>query len=220
MNWKVNIRFLIVLFVSLFFCTPNVWADLCDSAHIKQLKELANQVDVSYEYIDNNEKIESGENVEIAINFYTVSINMLSDEFYVTIDGNDYYYSDAVDGILTLDAFAGNFKLEIKSRRCVGYLLRKISIDLPEFNAYSYRDECKKLEEYNLDVCNPWYQGEVNPNIFYETVNKYLVEEEVNFLDKIIDFVKKNYLIISGCCLGIIFIVILIIIHRKRSVLE
>lgn len=217
MKSMINFKFLLLLFLSLFICMSDVSADLCDTAHIKQLKALAGKVDVTYEYED--ESLYEDEDF-IVSNGYKVFINMVSNDFYITVDNRNYYYSDANDGVLMLDATAGRFKAEIKSKQCGGYSLRKVYIDLPKFNVYSYMEECKGLEEYNLDVCNPWYQGTVNNEIFYREVNEYLKTTEIGFFDKILNFIKNNYLIIGGCCLGIVLIIVFIFVYRKRSVLE
>lgn len=220
MKYIINVKFLLVVFLSLFIHISRVDADLCDNEHIKQLKELAKQVEVNYEYIDNSDEMDSDSEFGIVTNAFRGSINLISDELYINFDGRDYYYSDTVDGILELGLFSGMYKYEIKSKKCANYLLRKDSIVLPEFNSFSYNSECKELEEYNLDVCDPWYQGKINNNIFYEEVNKYLLKDEMNFFEKIFDFLGTHYLIVGGSLMLIILVIIGIIIHRKRSVLE
>ena len=55
-----------------------MYADLCDIEHIKDLKKLAEQVSVSYEYIDNTDKILSGDGESYSINSYSISTNFSS----------------------------------------------------------------------------------------------------------------------------------------------
>lgn len=220
MRVKTLSIYLLILFMSLFSFSSNVYADLCDSEHIKDLKKLAEQVSVSYEYIDNTDKILSGDGESYSINSYSIFTNLISDELYLKDDYNEYYYDVNNGGIANFYATSGRLKLTVHSKKCAGRKLRDIYVDLPKFNFYSYREECRQLAEYELEVCNPWYQGTLNDNLFDKVINEYLVKEETSLTDTIINFFKDYYLIIVGSIVVILIIVGLIITHRKRSVLE
>ena len=211
---------LIIIVLSFFIFTSKVSAAVCDNNHIEQLIKLAEQVDVSYEYIDNSDVIVEGGDAEYPVNSYVVSVNLILEELYISNGGDDYYYTDSVDGIVSFTSNSGKLDLEVRSSKCGGYSLRNISINLPKFNIYSSKLECEKLKEYELDICDPWYQGAVNDLIFYSEVNKYLSEDDISFFDKILNFLQSYYLIIGGGILVVVLIVWVVIIHRKRSVLE
>ena len=219
-NVKCLGKYLLIIFMMFFTFDNDVNAALCDNEHIRELKVLAKKIDVSYEYIDNSDK----EIDDIfVINRYNVTVNLISDELYLSEDNVDYYYKDYENGIVKFSRNAGNMNLIIRSKKCAGYKIDTINIKLPHFNTYSYREECKGLEEYNLDVCNPWYQGTISDSSFKKTIDKYLYanEEEKNSLyDKIINFIKVNYIFISCGILIILVFIVGLIINRKRSVLE
>lgn len=205
----IKILFIIVCY---FAYSSNVLADLCDKEHIKELKELANKVDVNYEYIEGGD----------LVNSYIININLLSDKLFVMHEYNTYYYNQEKNGLITFVVNSGNIKVTIHSDTCVGYKLRTISLNLPKFNIYSYKTECKELEKYDLDVCDPWYQSTINDNYFYSVVNKFLnkPEEKETFIDKIINFYNEYQLIIVGSISFVVLSIIGIILYRKRSVLE
>ena len=217
-----KLRVLFVLVISFLGFTTYVSADVCDNAHISQLKKLAEQVDVSYEYLDYSDEILGGVAGDYLVNSYSISVNLISDELYLYDGYNEYYYDSFNNGIVNFNRNSGTFEIKVLSKRCAGYKLRTIYVSLPKFNTYSYRQECQDLKEYDLDVCDPWYQGAVNDNIFYREVNKYIKEEKdegFSFQD-IIDFLGDNYLYVGGGLLVILLIIIGIIVYRKRSVLE
>lgn len=215
----IKILFIIVCY---FAYTSNVSADLCDKEHIKQLKELANQVEVNYEYLDYTEEIKNNPEGEYPLNSYLVSVNLISNELYIKYNNYDYYYTNDNNGLIEFVVNSGKVNLTIHSDTCAGHKLKNVSLNLPKYNTYSYRSECKELSEYELDVCDPWYQGTINDNYFYNVVNEYLnkPEEKETFIDVIINIYSKYQLIIIGSILLIILSIIGIISYRKRSVLE
>ena len=212
--------FLIIIFTFFGFASY-VNAGVCDSNHIKQLKSLAEQVDISYEYLEDNGDNNDG---DFLVNVYSVSVNLISDELYINHDRNNYYYESNNGGLVKFITNSGKVKLNIYSSRCQNYLVKNIYLDLPKFNVYSYKEECKTLSQYNLDVCDKWYQGTINDNIFYKEVNKYLnkdTDKDNSFsFQTVIDFLGDNYLIVGGVLVFILMMVLAIIIYRKRSVLE
>ena len=214
---------ILLLFITLFFSfNLSVDAALCDKEYIDNLKELAEQVDVNYEYIDYSEEILSGSGGSYSTNRYKVLINLISNDLYLNFDDNVYNFSQDNNGIVTFYSNSGPLEFSIHTKICADYRLRKINLTLPKFNVYSYKDECRKLSNYELDVCDPWYQGTITDISFYNSVNKYLnnVDEEYGLLDKIIIFLEKNlFYIICGFVVLILFI-ILFVNYRKKSVLE
>lgn len=216
-------RKILFIIVCYFAYASGVSADLCDKEHIKQLKELANQVEVNYEYIDYTEEIaNNSEEGEYALNNYVISANLISDELFIRYNNFDYRYNDDNGGLINIIANSGEANLTIHSRRCADYKLRNVYLKMPKFNTYSYKEECTKLKDYDLEICDPWYQGIINDNYFYSVVNKYLNEEvvEESIWDNIIKFIQQYQLIIVGSVLLIVLGVIAILAYRKKSVLE
>lgn len=213
----------ILFFIMCYFIfSSNVSAAICDDNHIKELKELAEQVDVNYEYIDHSDEINSGGSGEYSLNSYSIDVNLVSDELYVNDGNKDYFYEDSNNGMINFIANSGKFELNVLSKKCKNIKLKNISLNLPKFNTYSYRSECKELEEYDLDVCDPWYQGQINDNYFYKIVNKYLTSEVDNdsIWDKFINFIQKYQFAFIGGILLLVLGIIGVLSYRKRSVLE
>ena len=213
---------ILLLFITLFFSyNLSVDAALCDKEYIANLKELAEQVDVNYEYIDYSEEILSGKDGSYSTNRYIINVNLLNDELYVNYNDKKYEYNDSNGGSIIIGVNSGIVEISIHSSKCGEYKLRNITLDLPKFNTYYYREECRGLED-KIDVCDKWYQGSLNDNLFDKKISEYLNNKSdvVDMFDKIILFFKYNFLLIIGglvmCCL----IVGGVYIYKKRSVLE
>lgn len=212
---------LIISLVSYFAFSSNVNAALCDKEHINQLKELANQVEIDYEYIVDNDEDGDG---EFTTNMYYVGVNLLSSELYITDGKKKYYYNDSEAGIIKLYYNSGTIEFDIYSNTCQDLILRTITINLPKFNIFSYRNECEQLKEYDLNVCDPWYQGSIDVESFNNVVSKYLnksvVTKDSNFIDDLIAFFSNYWMHIFGIIILIVVIIIVYKIYRRRSVLE
>ena len=213
---------ILLLFITLFLSfNLSVDAALCDKEYIDNLKELAGQVDVNYEYIDYSQEILSGKDGSYSTNRYIININLLNDELYVNYNDKKYEYTMSNDGRVALGVNSGNVELSIHSSRCGQYKLRHIALNLPRFNTYYYKNECRGLEN-KIDVCDKWYQGNLNDSTFENRINEYLNKksEYIGIFDKIILFFKEDIMLIfSGlllCCL----VLFGIFSYKKRSILE
>lgn len=219
----MRVKILLLFVIGFFMFTSDVSAAICDKEHVNQLKELAKQVEISYEYLDYSDEMHNSGDGEYIINSYLITINLISDELYVIHENREYYYNQDNGGIVSFSVNSGRVDLSVNSYTCAGYQLRSETINLPKFNTYSYRGECKELEEYDLDVCDPWYQGTITDDRFNKIVQEYLTPDEVaeeNVFDKILSFFKDNYLFIIGGVVIVGILIVGIIFYRKRSVLE
>lgn len=210
---------ILLLFITLFFSfNLRVDAALCDREYIEELKDLSDQVEISYEYIYDND---SDGDSEIAVNTYMITINLLSEELFVSYNNRNYYFSKNNNGIISFVVDSGDLMLSIHSRRCTDYRLKTVNINLPKFNVYSYKKECKQLKDLDLDVCNPWYQGVLTDEKFSDVINEFLNNSgEKNNISEIELFFKKYYIYII-CFIAILIGLIFYIIHiRRRSVLQ
>lgn len=185
-----------------------VQASSCDSQDIARLKAIAKNVEVQYEFLSDSD----------LANHYQVSVSGLADELLLMDERyNKYTVADLKDGEFIFDTTASEVVLKVFSLNCeTANVLRTISIELPRFNYYSLTDECKKLKDKNLNICDEWYQGEIDESVFFETVSNYLDED--NGLKQILD--KYYYFIIAGALLLVVVLIIFIIVHKRRSVLE
>lgn len=214
---------ILLLFVTLFFSfNLRVDAALCDKEHITKLKELAEQIEVSYEYIDYSKDILNNSGSYLT-NTYNLTINLLSSDLYLIYDNRKYFYDSSNGGMFTFLVNSGNVDFAIHTKNCADYRLRNVRLELPKFNTYFYRKECQDLVEYDIDYCDPWYQGVITDSSFKKVVDEYLnVDNDKNdgYWNLNFNFFKEGYIyIIAG--VGIVLIIIVIIlIYRKRSVLE
>lgn len=207
--------FIFSLFIFFAF-NFSIRAESCDTKDIVRLKDLAKNVDVTYEYLNFAENPEDGVESEK----YTIIISGITDYLYIEDDYDKVYtIEEAKDGIIKFETFNVNFVFKIYSEDC-DRILRTINLNLPTYNSYSDSEECEKLKSYNLDVCDPLYNGPITAEIFNNAVNQYL-EEDKSSSEQVFNFVKQNYIwILFGILLTGIFIVFLVIRHRRRSVLE
>lgn len=211
------LKLMFVFCFSLFGFNLSVDALMCDKEEIDNLKELASYVEYDYEVVVGEEGI---------YNLYYVYVRGLNEQLYIVDgDGNEYYYNQIENGVLELILSSGNNVLKVYSTRCRDILLKKFSFNLPKFNVYSLRKECKELEEYNLDVCDSNYQAEINDEYFYKVVNSYLNDDNDNddnesFINKVVDFLSNYYLFILGGVVLLVVIIVAFLRMRKRRVLE
>lgn len=204
-------KFLLFVFCFLFF-KIEVYANTCSSEELVRLRTLSNYIEITNDYVEVSDS-------------YLVTIAGLTEELFVYNKSTyqEYRYSDMVEGSVSFSASVGEYRLEIYPVSCdVNRALRTVNLELLKFNPFSKEEECKDLEEYQLDFCDPWYQGEMNLDIFLEKIEPYyLVEEESTVIEETIDILEKYwYVALVGGILFILLIVFLIIRRRKRSVLE
>ena len=119
----------------------------------------------------------------------------------------------------TVQIESGSTIFGVFSSKC-NVKLRDISVDLLKFNEYSDYNVCQQDGIKELNVCSPWYQGEINDEIFDATILDYenSLQAESSFSDNIKDFFVNNYIyfIVGAICLVIIIIVSIIIRIRKN----
>lgn len=201
-----RLGYLFLLVICFFIGNVYVKAESCELEDFERLKSLANNITINYEYVTE----------ENLYNNYYVFINGLTNEFYINDGRNNYYYDEFENGNLTLLFTSGNFDFSVYSANCSDILLRTVSVKLPTYNVFSDSDECKKMKEYNLEVCDPWYQGSLNVDEFEKIIAKYEKVEE----QKIKDASKKYWLIGGVCIIVFVLLFIIFLVRRKRSVLE
>jgi len=214
-----KIIFLFLVGIILFF-NADVYA-ICDTADINRLKEIAKNVEITYEHnvygsLDGEEGLISS--------VYDFTVSGLTDELYIIDDsGNRYDYSMLVDGVINFRTSSGKRTIYIYSENCLNVQLVTKTFNLPTFNFNSLRDECQKQEFKNLDICVEFLkdeQKEINVETFEEEIVRVEKEQQSNVY-KIINFIKENILIAIGMVVVIILaIVFLFIRHHKRGVLE
>lgn len=201
-----------IFLICYFFPFVSAEAEICDDNHVANLKKIASDVEVSYEYLQNDN----------IVNIYNVAFTGVIEDFIIFGDEKQYSYSDFSDGILSIQKRSGTYQFKFYSDTCPNILLTTKTVELPKFNTYSLTSECKQLKDYDLDVCDEWYQSEITDEVFYSMIDKYINndEDKDSLVNMIVKFFQKNYLYLIGGIVLVGVMTIGIIVHRKRSVLE
>lgn len=189
-------------------------ASSCDSADIERLKVLASNVTYNSDYIGDTDE-------DVSIQTYNVSFVGLNDELYVAnVYGGMRVDSDSQ----VIQLQSGTTTLEVYSRNCNNKRLKTITIELPKYNVYSIYSECDNIPDEELDVCNPWYQGNITYESFEKDIDNYNLEKKIEleeknktFFDKLYDFFISYYYIVIPVILILIIIFILLVIRRHRK---
>ena len=208
---KKIIRFLILL---LLIPITKISALNCSYSEIADLKKLATNVNVTYDYVEkNNDAV------------FNIVLSNLNDKFYFIDSTNYKKYKYTKDEIKISGYKSGDsIKYNFYSSQCNDEALYTLRINLPTYNKY-YKDSlCKGIEDYSL--CQKWSSHNLTYDKFVEKVSKYKEslnkenekkdDEEINFtiIQIIIQFLLDYYLYF------ILFIVVLFIIKyiiRKKD---
>ena len=200
---KLFYLFVIVYSFSLFHI--NVYASACDAEDMAHLKELAQRVDYTSEYIGDTEDAFSFQE-------YMVHFHNLGSEFYIRYQDEVYLGSNT-----DVRVMSGSNIFFVYSTSCEKNV-RGINIDLPKFNMRSLQLECDGLEE-ELDICNKWYQGIVSDSEFESLIDDYY-DSDVDdaLLNTVVQGAFQYWYFIAG---GVAIIIVLVLIIRaKRNRLD
>lgn len=204
------------IFKVMFLCflllySGNVFADTCSQEDVTRLRTLASYIEVNYEYIKEEE-------------IYSIDITGLTEELFIEDVTNSKIYkvNDLVDGSIVFSTEIGNLSLKVYTSSCYFNTLRTINLKLPKYNIYSEYEICRELEKFQIDMCDPWYDGEASLDILLEKKYELMEEEEKFNIQDTLLFILEEYLVfvIIGGLVLIGLLVWLIIRRRNRSVLE
>ena len=186
-----------IIFVTLIMLMlPLKVSAKCDYNDFSRIKSLANNVSLSYDYIETNEGI-----------MFSITISNMSKEIYI-IDryfGNTYHYNDGNDIVINEFSAGYSIKFDIYTTNsdCANTFLSSQYINLPSYNYY-YKDPlCSGLESHGL--CQKWARLELDYEGFKIKINDYkrslekepdppvLVEKTDGIIDHILSFLASNY---------------------------
>lgn len=226
-NIKYVFFILFVLFVNVFYVQAS-----CTNEELSQLKELANDIKVTYKHLG---KIENEEG--IFYNRFNVTVNNIPDDFYILTLENTIKMEPNNQTIKQMFN-NGTWYFDIYSNSCEE-IISVIKVHIPKFNKYSLDPLCEGIDGTDFPLCGKYYEytDQVTPNEFQERVKHYRSNYNINdnnnnsseentfkvVFNNIIDFIFKYkiyiliivlFLLLS---LGILF---LFRKNRKRGVLE
>lgn len=188
----------------------------CDYTLVSNLKKLTSNVDVTYTY-----------RIESANIYYDITLSNIQPDMYFidTINDKTYYYSDTVNGEITLrDYYSGKvtYSFYSNNNECLNEKLGVKTVNLPYFNGYYEFSECEGLENYKL--CQRWskfdgtYDDFLNGISNYEKNNSYVeyVKTDLNWFDKLIGFYIKYYYILLPLTI-MVFVGILYLVRYIKN---
>lgn len=190
---------------------------LCDNSYKVKLRNLAQNITTSYDYVETNG------NAIFSISFYN-----LNSELYIVDSKNNKRYNYSGDS-LTIDGFNSdtNYKFEVRSSNslCDSSVLYYIYVATPAYNPF-YND--KVCEGVSYKYCNKWQKNTLSYDEFVKNVNDFKNKKDVinndddnikGLFDIILEFYVNNYYVIlpSLIVISLIYIVIKSIINRKKN---
>ena len=204
----------LVLFV--FLTITNVNAAECTTAELRELKNLAKKIEISYEPMENVDG-----NYYFAVNVYNMDKNfnlIVNDSLYVIYSSNN----------MLLGGFDQNTNLKISVyasnlTNCSSELLDKTTYKLPAYNKYYTRDEC--ASNYEKDICKKWYNtANISEEKFKELISekKTSTNEKNTFIDNVLSILKQYGLSALAVVIvvGLTVFIVIFIKNKKRTKID
>ena len=226
-----------LMIIAVFLFIPRVNAT-CDENRLKELKELAKNIEITTgiaaedeEYIPHRDYTVNDYGEPVPQGSTQIIISGMSKEFNVVDNTYErtFMYEDFKNNALILNNELHGYRtFKVYSLEC-NQEIRSIYIKVPRYNEYSTDPLCEGISGTDLAICGTWYDKEVDYETFKSMIEDYKEnkiyeenedEKNNNIINEIIDFIKSNYLYIIGGVALIITVSIIVIIRRKRSVLE
>jgi len=194
---KKYLRFSIIVCI-MFLGFSYVHAESCDANDIKRLKEIAGNIDITYE--DNNK------------GSFNVTFDNISDEFsiYGSSTGQLYILSNVIDNKYVVKNYpSGNHNFEIYSISC-DVKLKVLSVKIFKTNIYASDPLCKGHED--LNVCKVDFDtSSISREEFIKIING---SESLDGITDANDTKHNNELIniYLSAIGGVIFLIIIIML--------
>ena len=127
---------------------------------------------------------------------YDLTISNFSEDLYFEVGVYEQliYFSDGIDGVIDVKNafFSGGYKTPIKvyasdKTNCSGELITTRYLNIPYYNFYSTREECKNYQKYNICKIDTNTE-DVTEELFLETIEKIKnnqLEEETQTIRKL-----------------------------------
>ena len=208
----------IIVVIGIFLLSiSNVYAlNECTSSEQARLRELANNINFTYEYElleFDTEGIDGGSPQDA---YFKITAHNLTDELIVSVkDSDDLKFTKTNE---TLSGFYNGTDVNIEFKAytknmCSGKTILTKTIKLPKFNLYSLRDECKEYKDFKY--CSEYGNYNITDETFLSELEKYKKgdtkeekndegEEEKSNLVYIIAIIIT---IIIGASIGVVVII-------------
>lgn len=211
---------ILVCFTILFF--PLLVHAECSSERLIELNKIANNVNLNYTY-----------EIKDMDALFTITVNNLTNDIYLYEKNENITVSGNKEQIISKKIPSGTnltFVVYSNDANCKGEALSSKYLSLPYYNYYSEYGLCKSYPEHKY--CQRWFdpstisRTEFDKALYaymdkqFEKDKKTKEEKEKTKVDKLLDIWNEyRIIIISGLCLIIVLITILVIRKRKKDVL-
>ncbi len=220
---KFNIKHLILTTLLFLTITPKVYArEYCINEDISSVKRDAQKITIDYELDKDPENT----------GLFNITINGLTEDLSVYEKVTNIYndWSNINEnGKLTFQLPGDSYEFKIYYNTCSDKPIRTIKINLPKYNYYAESSSCENISKEDLEVCDEWYQGDLDDETFNKIISDYnkkledqkkQEQQENTILNKIINFLSNYYLYIIGVIILIVIIAFIIINRKKKYSLE
>ena len=157
---------LIVIIISFMFIPSRVSASFCDYTELARLKNIASNINMSYNYSEKNEDAI----FNITFSNFKEGIKMIDATNNLT-----YRYDVNKQFEFTLDGYNDGktyrFDIYAENTECESAKLLSLYANLPFYNKYYVNPICDEIESYNL--CQKWYQHGLSNEEFIKRVKDY-----------------------------------------------
>lgn len=200
-------RYLVYILLSFVCLFPYDVNAECDYQRKAELSRIASNVQVSYNYDQDNN--------------FTVNITNLTDDIYIKDDYDVIIEGAGEKNFNYSDGEKIKYRIFSNDNNCKDEELLTKYVNLPIYNLYSNYDECKMYPEFQY--CQKWLSTSITTDQFSKRLNEYVKDNsnsgkssktEDNVLDVIVEFFKNNILILILFSI-LIFIIIVIILFKK-----
>lgn len=143
---KKVFAFVVLFLVTFIFCVP-VKAEVCTEKEIENLEKLAEKIRISQEFQKSPE----------ANHTFNITVYNISNKVYLRLPNGMDFLSEKSQAELGSFLDGTSFKIYVyasEKTNCSDEALRTLTVELPMYNDYSERDECKGNK--NLDICKEW----------------------------------------------------------------
>lgn len=213
-------KYALVIFtfcIFIMFSSGVIAEEKCSDSKINELKK---QVDV-VSGVSQYDEVNASYGV---FNKYIVTVYALPKGFYVRDKGQSvlFLYDEVVDGAVSEVVSYDIGDLYVYSDECPNQSLKKLDLNLKKYNIYHDYEECKGIDEGELDVCNKFYDKDLTYDQVVRAVEKYKSQKDSNIITKNASFIEDNIVIIGVVC-GVVLLIIIVLVlinHAKKNRLD
>jgi len=206
-----------LLCILLFMICPNfVNAQTCSNSEKVKYQEMAKNIDIAYEFVEEDTV------------YFKLTVSNIMDGFYIRDLRYEKNYFPTSNEIILSDKYSPGvtykFMVYTTDPNCSNEKLYMHYLNLPHYNYYHDHSLCKGIEEFKY--CQKWINNPMGFDDFIDTITEYrksleitedpIIDEETNsnFIDIVLDFYLDYYYFLLPI---IIIICVIVIIRQDRK---